>query len=187
MMLEAIQNNAKKYAIPSHLRDEVEDKKKMKKKRPSIVPKVFGSIWKHPDLLKSVPSVQVPDPTPMIDWSQVKFKPVLPKPEPFPVQSASQDPVIYNGDENNYSRTTDARFHVSKIPFGQMWGYETNLGIVPVPTTAIGGYVFNPDQSKWVIFASSRSSAFPSRRGRVGGGQGDRGRGERRKKLHYLP
>ena len=32
MMSEAIQNIAKKYAIPSHLRDEVEDKKKMKNK-----------------------------------------------------------------------------------------------------------------------------------------------------------
>ena len=78
-------------------------------------------------------------------------------------------------------------FRISKTPFGQMWGYETNLGVVPVPTMAIGGYVFNVDLGKWVIFASSRSSASLSRRGRVGGGPGDGGRGGRRKKPHYLP
>ena len=57
------------HAIPIQLRDVVEAKKK--KNRPSIVPKVFGSIWKHPYLLKSVPLIHPPDPTPVIDWIQV--------------------------------------------------------------------------------------------------------------------
>ena len=82
-MLEVTQNLSMKYAIPSHLRDVVEAKKK--NKRPLVVPKVFASIWRNPDLLKSAPFIQAKDPTPVIDWIQVKFKPVLPKPELFPV------------------------------------------------------------------------------------------------------
>ena len=86
-----------------------------------------GSIWRHPDLLKSAPLIQTPDTTPVIDWNQVKFKPVLPKPELFPVQSAPQDPVLYDrGEKNHYGVIADPMFNISKIPFGQMWGYLNN-------------------------------------------------------------
>ena len=190
-MLEVTQNLSKKYAIPSHLRYVVEAKKN--NKRPSIVPKAFGSIWRNPNLLKSPPLVQTSDPTPVIDWTQVKFKPVIPKPELFPVQSASQDPLLYNrGEKNHYGVTADAMFDISKTPFGQMWGYLTNLGIVAVPTVPVGGFVFSIEQRKWMIFATARretASPYAARRTLGGGTPGTRGRrgGERRKKPHYYP
>ena len=189
MMLEVTQNLSMKYAIPSHLRDVVEAKKKTK--RPSIVPKVFGSIWRNPDLLKSAPLIHAPDPTPVIDWTQIKFKPVLPKPEHFPVQSASQDPLLYEIEKNHYGRN-DATFDISKTPFGQMWGYLTNLGVVAVPNVPVGGFVFSTEQGKWVIFATARretASPYATRRTLGGGTPGVRGRrgGERRKKPHYYP
>ena len=93
-MLEATQKLVKKYAIPCHLRDEVEAKQK--NKRPPIVPKAFTSLWRNLLSFVNLPkSVPVPDSTPSIDWSQVKFKPSLPLPVDFPVHSVSMDPKFY--------------------------------------------------------------------------------------------
>ena len=56
-------------------------------------------------------------------------------------------------------------------PFGTLPGYKTSLGVVAVPTTPVGGYVYCPDAKKWVIFAEPRSSPASVGRGtRKGGG-----------------
>ena len=187
-MLEATQKLVKKYAIPCHLRDEVEAKQK--NKRPPIVPKAFTSLWRNLLSFVNLPkSVPVPDSTPSIDWSQVKFKPSLPNPADFPVHSVSMDPKFYMDTVFNAGtcvQTTEKAKFYGLNPFGVKLGYKTSMGIVAVPTVPVGGYVFSLEDKKWVIFAAvTRGTASPSARGRAGGGtRGKRG-GERRKKLHY--
>ena len=51
-------------------------------------------------------------------------------------------------------------------PFGTLPGYQTNLGVVDVPTTPVGGYVFSPG-SGWVLYATTSSA---------GRGEAERGR-----------
>ena len=55
--------------------------------------------------------------------------------------------------------------------FGTLPGFNT-LGIVAVPSTPVGGYVYCPDSKKWVIHATcppgggTKGSIPPSRRKR---------------------
>ena len=53
--------------------------------------------------------------------------------------------------------------------FGTLPGYKTNLGVVAVPTTPVGGYVYFPDAKKWVLYAEPCSSPSAGRGTRRGG------------------
>ena len=148
------------------------------RKRPSVVPKVFASVWRNSDLLQFTPFIEVPDPTPIIDWTKVKLKPSLPNPEHFPIHSASQDPNFYM-DRKSYYGTMSAEFDVGKSPFGTIPGYNTTMGILPVPDQPMGGYIYCLETNVWLLHATtvptSRVRWGTARRGRQGG-TGGRGR-----------
>ena len=54
-------------------------------------------------------------------------------------------------------------------PFWALPGFKTNFGVVPIPSTPVGGYVYCPDARKWVIFAEARSPPSTGRGTRRGG------------------
>ena len=147
------------------------------RKRPSVVPKVFASVWRNSDLLQFTPFIEVPDPTPIIDWTKVKLKPSLPNPEHFPIHSASQDPNFYLEREGYYS-TSKAEFDVREAPFGTIPGYKTTKGVVPVPDQPVGGYIYCL-RDQWLVdtchyWSYIQSGMGDGRRGRPGGGGGRR-------------
>ena len=164
-----------KYQVPEHKR-----KKRLfvrKQKTSPIIPREFATIYNalaapEPD------TVTVPEPFPHVRWSDVRFKPALPNPELYPVYSCSQDPEFYlekreyrNGsviptvsDPEFLRKTRD-----NGRPFGGLPGYKTSLGVVAIPTTPVGGYVYCPDTKKWVLFAEPHSPQSAGRGTRRGG------------------
>ena len=119
-----------------------------------IIPREFATIYNalaapEPD------SVSVPDPCPHVRWNEVRFKPALPNPELCPVHSCSQDPSFYQ-EEREYRfgslEVSDSKFvnltRQCGRPFGGLPGYLTSRGVVAIPTTPVGGYVYCPDAKK---------------------------------------
>ena len=47
-------------------------------------------------------------------------------------------------------------------PFGTALGFPTNLGVVAMPTSPVGGYLYTEDEG-WVLYATPRycSASFP--------------------------
>ena len=164
-----------KYLTPEHKR-----RKRLftrKQKTSSIVPREFSAIYNV--LAAPEPeTVSVPEAFPHVRWNEVRFKPSLPNPELCPVYSCSQDPEFYlekreyrNGsviptvsDPEFLRKTRD-----NGRPFGGLPGYKTSLGVVAVPTTPVGGYVYCPDSKKWVLYAEPQSSPSAGRGTRRGG------------------
>ena len=100
-----------------------------RKGRPTIVPKVFNSIWKL--LLKPPPPVKkIQDLTPQVNFCGINFnmKKNLPKPSYYPLKGVSNNTEMYN--------TTSYRDHMGKLvvkpatfaegdqPFGGFHGGE---------------------------------------------------------------
>ena len=175
-MVKTLTKLEAKYKIPDHKR-----KKRLftrKSKPSSIVPKELATIYNV--LAAPEPeAVTVPKPFPNVRWRDVRFKPALPKPESCAVSSCSQDPGFYqdkveyrNGSVIPTCRDSDyvrlARHN--GLPFGALPGYKTNRGVVAVPTTPVGGYVYCPDANRWVIFAEPCSSPASVGRGTRRGG-----------------
>ena len=83
-------------------------------------------------------------PTPAIDFSKIKphLHKNLPKPELYPPHGCSEDPSFYmKYTEPNHSGGKTTKYQ-AKNPFGATPGFLTNLGILPVPSTPIGGYIY---------------------------------------------
>ena len=174
-MVKALNKFESKYQIPEHKR-----KKRLftrKSKPSSIVPKELATIYNvlaAPEL----DAVDVPDPFPHVRWNDVRFKPALPVPEPCPVYSCSKDPDFYQ-ERREYRNgsvvptVTEPEFlrkaRDNGRPFGSLPGYKTSLGVVAIPTTPVGGYVYCPDARKWVIFAEAKSPPSTGRGTRRGG------------------
>ena len=158
-MMKTLNKLESKYSIPEHRR-----KARIftrKKKESSIVPKEFSTIFYV--LAAPEPDVNVLEPYPQVKWNDVRFKPVLPNPEHFAVQSCSQDPNFYQDQKDVLC--TFKRW----APFGTLPGFKTSLGIVAVPSTPVGGYVYCPDDRKWMVHAVPRYSASTGRGTRKGG------------------
>ena len=168
-MLKVLSKLETKYLTPTHKR-----KKRLflRKKRTShIVPREFDSIY-HLLAAPEPEAAIVPDPLPYVRWNDIRFKPALPNPEQCPIHSCSPDPKFYVDKESpsfqcNYNFDYGASQYGK--PFGALPGYLTNLGVVPVPSTPVGGYVFCPDAKKWVLFATTgrgirREGPPPARR-----------------------
>ena len=152
-----------KYQTPEHKR-----KRRLftrRQRTSSIVPKEFSSIF-HVLGAPQPAEVTVPDPYPHVRWTDVKFKPALPNPEQCPIHSCSPDPEFYL-DRNDPSFHCNYNFDYlasqNGRPFGALPGYKTSLGIVAVPSTPVGGYVYCQEVKKWVIHAAPRSSASAGR------------------------
>ena len=160
-MVKALTKLETKYLTPEHKR-----KKRLftrKQKTCPIVPKELASIF-H-DLAAPEPeAITVPEPYPRVWWSDVRFKPALPNPELCVVHSCSRDPEFYQDKED-----LPCLFKRWTYPFGTLPGYKTSLGVVAVPTTPVGGYVYCPDAKKWILYAEPSSSPSAGRGTRRGG------------------
>ena len=82
----------------------------------------------------------------------------IPKPTYYPVHGVSDDPKFYT--ENVVLDTVDyygnklrlPPKHRQQLPFGGIYGYKTDVGIVPVPNQAIFGHVWKAGEG-WVLQA----------------------------------
>ena len=182
-MVKALTKLETKYKTPEHKR-----KKRLftrKQRTCPIVPNEFSSIF-HVLAAPEPEPITVSEPFPHVRWNEVRFKPSLPNPEPCSVYSCSQDPDFYRDAEeslvsarpkNPYDWSVDvtrtSNKNLAKFkqdhPFGILPGYKTSLGVVSVPTTPVGGYVYCPDARRWVIHATlsaGRGTNLPPRRRR---------------------
>ena len=168
-MIKTLAKLETKYQVPEHKR-----KKRLfvrKQKTSPIIPREFATIYNalavpEPD------TVTVPEPFPHVRWNEVRFKPALPTPESCPVHSCSPDPEFY-AERDSPSRSCNFAYVASQNgkPFGALPGYLTSRGVVALPTTPVGGYVYCPEAEKWVLFAEPHSSPASTGRGtRRGGG-----------------
>ena len=95
-----------------------------------------------------------------IDFTRVNkfFMRNIPDPKSFPIQGCSQDPAFY--DRHGARRDRDG-FYIDRFspnhykdyppPHGRLFGYETDIGIVPVPEEAVNGYVWK--NNDWILHA----------------------------------
>ena len=106
----------------------------------------------------------------------------IPEPVFYPVLGCSQDPDFYrqegmltNPERNYYNKSLENRNY--RYPHGGIYGYDTDVGIVPVPDEPIHGHVWkngheirNRNDGKWIVHAEvddglpSRGSWSPPRR-----------------------
>ena len=109
-----------------------------------------------------------------IDFTRVNkfFMRNIPTPTSFPIHGCSQDPEFYVRQcRNQYGEYPDLKPNHYKDcprPHGYLYGYETDIGIVPVPEEAVNGYVWK--NGSWILHAvaddgvNSRPSWSPPRR-----------------------
>ena len=107
-------------------------------------------------------------PKPRVQWSSLNsnYLKNMPKPQEFSIESCSMDPGFYstiipttelfNGREfglgNSY--ITDSSTLFEKVhPFGKLYGFMTDVGVLPVPDVPVHGYSCNAETGAWVIAA----------------------------------
>ena len=148
----------------------------------------FQSMWRHSnvgDLFIQKPEDSIPinttaNPAPEIKYRTVDFSKLnvrniknIPRPELYPIHGCSEDPEFYvktywaGGFEYEKKGVT----YYKSSPHGSVYGYRTNVGIVPVPTTPVYGYVWSDHDganlsADWVlhaIFPEERSKSRATR------------------------
>ena len=106
---------------------------------------------------------------PRIDFSKVKphLHKKLPQPAPIAVQGCYQDPASSHRQEkcrlcswrlgdSNGSSSAYNQYCKCGCPFGCLPGFNTSVGVVPVPKDPIGGYVYaggTGDKTVWRLHA----------------------------------
>ena len=136
-------------AAPSGVFSRRRSKRRHAKKLRSLVHPELFSMWYHaPQLFtttKPAPSSE-PKPLPTVNLKDVNTRAIanVPRPNTYPLHSCSQDPMFYNSD-----------LHSKKSPFGFMYGYMTNLGLVPVPDKPVHGYVWDQEAGRWILCATA--------------------------------
>ena len=92
----------------------------------------------------------------------------IPKPQYYPVSGCSNDPEFYNGkfykDGREYSKFKEnVIYFESKFPFGGLFGYKTDVGIIPVPKQAVFGHVWTGKVGEgWVLQAQQVDDCLPA-------------------------
>ena len=144
---------------------------------PDCVPVEMFALWLHHDDIELTPDEQLrydrylqqqvrPPPIhsphlrkPCVNWNKLNQFQLknLPQAQPFPLQSCSPDPEFYlemDPPASYYHQPTlkwNREDH--KYPFGYLYGHNTNMGIVSVPTLPIHGYRCSPVSGGWEIDA----------------------------------
>ena len=118
----------------------------------------------------------LPPATPAIRYKSIDFSKVnvrnmanIPKPTNFPVHGCSPESKFYTEvvkvdywDYYGNQRTFESSFK-RKAPFGSLYGYQTNVGIVPVPDTPVHGHVWSDQLHDWVLHAVFPEECSPAR------------------------
>ena len=182
--------------------------KHLRRKKFKVVPFEFASVWRNlPAIFSDVESptnTNAEDSLPIIVMEKVNAGAIkrFPTPSKFPVMSASQDESFYEKpcdhsqfriNYNTYNlepHPCDCLANFEKPnPFGSLPGYETNLGVVRVPSTPLYGYVWDTASSNWLLHAEvpqqgddsrHQDQRTPSRRSRTSSGRGRTGGRSRR-------
>ena len=126
---------------------------------------------------------------PTVSWSHVRFKPALPSLKFYPVYGCSPDPVFYENKPSKSSLPCGRDYNLFRCenPFGTLHGYNTNLGVVDVPATPVGGYVLCPT-SGWVLYATTPSAQRgEAKRGIQQGEDEEEDRRRKGRKSHAAP
>ena len=90
----------------------------------------------------------------------------MPKPEAFPVQSCSPEHSFYSNKIHTNELCDGREFGAGKFvithdnpmfektnPFGALYGFITDVGVLPVPEGPVHGYTCVPETGTWVIAA----------------------------------
>ena len=152
-MSQVLSKLERKFSIPFEKRKPWMFRRK--KRINHIIPKPFRIMF-HLLAASSPDPIIVPEPYPVVDWTNVRLKPSIPYPEALPVISASKDPEDYQMQKGFYNKTEPSKFSSSEKPFGTLPGYKTTEGVVSVPTTPVQGYVYRA--GKWLLHASLNPS-----------------------------
>ena len=159
-----------KYVQSGHSNpDNSQDFKSPKKGRPSIVPKIFSSLWRL-YLAPPPPTYKPKDIRPVVNLTKVNFhlKRNLPKAEYFPVFGPVQDPAHYM---DTYYRNSWDDTCTKKSPFFRKEGFQklpglrTDLGILAMPEGPVHGFIWVKDLNDWVL-AAGRSYRREKKKGR---------------------
>ena len=109
------------------------------------------------------PPIHSPNlPKPYVNWMRLNtnMKRNLPIPMMCPKDGCSQDPNFYTTTVPTYNQTPYTRHYTTQPPtpifekgepFGYEYGFVTEMGVVPLPSTPIHGYVFDTYHRSWVI------------------------------------
>ena len=186
--------------------------KHLRRKKFKVVPYEFASVWRNVSSIFSEeeesPSSSMDTIVPKVSWEKVNVAALkkLPTPSSFPVQTASPQSQFYSKDDGCPRGCTQIQFEYfsgdpRKIPckcrlgfeetnpFGTLLGFQSNLGVVPVPSTPMFGHIWDPDTCSWLLHAeipspgnisSSELQQDQWRRGRSFSGRRTRGRKRRR-------
>ena len=98
-------------------------------------------------------------PKPHVNWNRLNPGQLknLPKPSPLPVQGCSPLQACYEEtktvqDGYGYYRQI-LKWNGNGIPFGQLYGFHTNMGVVGVPDVPVHGYRCCSGSGVWEIDA----------------------------------
>ena len=70
----------------------------------------------------------------------------IPKPNRYPVLGVSPDPDFYHKWYQTGDPYKRSQKFLDPAPFGSLFGYETDIGIVPPSTEPIHGYVWSEER-----------------------------------------
>ena len=81
----------------------------------------------------------------------------LPVPQKHPKHGCSLDPTFYSTTRSRCltNITVTTLLFETGDPFGDEWGFVTDMGVVPLPTIPIHGFMFCPERGAWVIASGS--------------------------------
>ena len=186
--------------------------KHLRRKKFKVVPYEFASVWRNVSSIFSEeeesPSSSMDTIGPKVSWEKVNVAALkkLPTPSSFPVHAASPLSQFYSKDDGCPRGCTQTQFEYfsgdpRKIPckcrlgfeetnpFGTLLGFQSNLGVVPVPSTPMFGHIWDPDTCSWLLHAeisleeklsNSELQQDRCRRGKSSSGRRTRGRRRRR-------
>ena len=155
-MSEVLSRLERKYAVPPERRKPSRYRRKVQLS--SVIPKEFEELYKNLAVPLQDPVIP-PEPYPKVDWSQVRFKPSLPKPDVCTIYGVHKDPEFYA------EKAKAGGYNFYKVnPFGTLPGYYTTQGVVAMPSTPVGGYTYCVKARRWVLHASSTTEGDKARR-----------------------
>ena len=132
----------------------------------SFINPEFREIWRnsliifcHEEEKEVVPILPPPPQTiryPTIDITKCNIRSLanVPKPQKYPILGCSDDPNFYVLSHSCYQPTGG---YYKCSPYGEVYGYQTNLGIVPVPDVPVYGYVWVCQEKPRPLFQAQGS------------------------------
>ena len=135
------------------------------RKKFRVIPFEFASIWRNlPSIFTEVETLSAVQECalPKVSWERVNRGALkkIPTPSKYKIHSVSPLASFYAKNCGcsqyycgKYSPCSCPTDFEKKNPFGLLPGFMTNVGIVPVPTTPLFGYIWDQDTNDWLLHA----------------------------------